>query len=307
MTPGIPDLFGQPLQADPEIALQPLVLDIPLKSGPLHKIQYVIEFVGQRTVLAGNAAQLLAPDWYQALGQPKLHCMRPADLQWQPLTPSPDGSYDSLAMTWDLLGKGGAISSASAKHLLDLAETFAPYIQRRAMAMPVPHEVDMVVRALKEAKAMLDVGFELTVMSPTASYAEKDLWIECAKLGLEFSSTGSFDWKVPGHPYPILSVTPIGQTDAFSLSNVQRDLKHVGVTIGFSLPLNISPAQAIEGCFYLAERIKYDLGAVILDDADRELTESIKNDLRQSLKDGLSLFARAGMTTGSSESIALFG
>lgn len=306
MSPGLPDLFGQSLQADPEIALQPLRLDIPLKTGPLHKIQFVIEFVGQRSVLAGNACQLLSPDWYQALGKPKLHCMRPADLQWQPLTAATDGSYDSLAMTWDLLAPGGNISSTSAAHLFELAETFAPYIQRRAMAMPVPREVDTVVTALKEAKNMLDIGIELSVMSSHASFAERDLWIECAKLGLEFSPAGSFDWKVPGHPYPLLSVTPIGQVDAFSLSNVQRNMNHVGVTIGFSLPLNIAPAQAIEGSFYVAERIARDLDARILDDADRELTEAIKNQLRQELKQGLSLFARAGMTTGSSETIGLF-
>lgn len=306
MSPGLPDLFGRPLQADPEIALQPLRLDLPLKSGPLHKIQFVIEFVGQRSVSASNASQLLSPDWYQALGKPNLHCMRPADLKWQPLTPAVDGSYDSLAMAWDLLGTDGNISSASAGHLFELAETFAPYIQRRAMAMPMPREVDGIVRALIQAKQMLDIGFELTVMSSRASFPEKDLWIECARLGLEFSPEGSFDWKAPGHPYPLLSVTPIGQTDAFSLSNVQRGMTHVGLTIGFSLPLNISPSQAIEGCFYVADRISQDLSGRILDDANRELTEAIKNHLRQDLKQGLALFARAGMVTGSSEAIGLF-
>ena len=306
MSPGVPDLFGQPLLADPEIALQPLHLDVPLKSGPLHRIQFVIEFVGQRTVLAANAAQLLMPDWFEALGKPNLLAMRPADLQWQPLTPSPDGSYDSLAMTWDLLGRNGQISSASSAHLLELAEVFAPYIQRRAMAMPIPRDVDSTVKVLKEAKDMLDIGFEITVMSSTAAFAEKDLWIECVRLGLKFSSTGSFDWQLDGHPYPLFSITPIGQTDAFSLSNVQRNVSHVGVTIGFSLPLNAAPAQAIEACFYVAERIARDLNGVILDDSDRPLTESIKNELRDSLKQGIGLFSRAGMITGSAESIALF-
>ena len=306
MSPGVPDLFGQPLQADPEIALQPLHLDLPLKTGPLHRIQFVIEFVGQRTVLAANAAQLLAPDWYEALGRPNLLAMRPADLKWQPLTPAVDGSYDSLAMTWDLLVRNGQISSATAAHLLELAEVFAPYIQRRAMAMPIPRDVDATVRNLIEAKNMLDIGFELTVMSSKAAFAEKDLWIECARLGLQFSQTGSFDWALPGHPYPLLSVTPIGQTDAFSLANVQRNLNHVGITIGFSLPVNAAPAQAIEACFYVAERIADMLDGVILDDADRPLTESIKNDLRDSLRQGVGLFSRAGMTTGSAETIALF-
>ncbi len=306
MSPGAPDLFGQPLLADPEVALQPIDLHLPLKTGPLHKIQYVIEFVGQRTVLAANACQLLSPDWYQGLGKPKLHVMRPADLHWQPLTASTDGSYDSLAMTWDLIDEKGSISSRSAAHLLDLAEAFAPYIQRRAMAMPVPREVDAAVRTLEEAKDLLDIGFEISVMSNRAMFYEKELWIECAKLGLEFSPGGSFDWRVPGHPYPLLSVTPIGDTCAFSLANVQLGMTHVGITIGFHLPLNAAPIQAIEGCFHVAEQVAHDLGGRILDDSDRELNERIKNELRQDLKEGISLFARAGMTTGSAETIGLF-
>jgi len=306
LSSGLPDLFGEPLKADPRVALQPLTLDLPLKTGPLHKVQFVIEFVGQRTVLAGQAAQLLGRDWFQALGRPNVHVMRPADLQWQPLTPAGDGSYDSLAMTWDLLGRTGNITSASAGHLLNLAEAFGPYIQRRAMAMPVPREVDGVVRALQHAKNALDIGFELTVMSSMGAFAERDIWVECARLGLEFSPTGSFDWKTPGHPSPLFSITPIGHTDSLSLANVQHNLSHVGLTLGFSLPLNPAPVQAMDGCFYVAEQIATRLKGRILDDANRELTERTKKDLHQNLMDGLSLFAKAGMTTGSAEAIALF-
>ncbi len=306
MTPGGPDLFGQPLGPDPTIALKPFELDFPVKTGPLHKVQFVIEFVGQRTVLAGNAAQLLSPDWFQALGQPNLLAMRPADLQWQPLTPAVDGSYDSLAMTWDLLTPLGSISGASAKHLLELAERFAPYIQRRALAMPVPAEVNGAVRNLQQAKDMQDIGFELTVMSSTASFTEKDLWIACSNLGLEYSPAGSFDWRLPGHPCPLLSVTPIGQTDAFSLRNVQLGMTHVGVTIGFSLPINPAPVQALEACFYVGETIALRLSGHVMDDSDRVVTETVKKDLREDLKQGLSRFSRTGMTTGSAELLKLF-
>ncbi|MDR3688553.1 MAG: cell division protein ZipA C-terminal FtsZ-binding domain-containing protein [Fimbriimonas sp.] len=307
MTPGVPDFFGQLLEADPEIALQPFELDLPLKAGPLHKIQYVIEFVGQRSVLAGAAAQLLAPDWYQALGHPLVFAMRPADLQWQRLTPAIDGSYDSLAMSWPLLGPQGAINHTSAKHLLELAERFGPYIQRRAMAMPVPREIDAYVRVLKQTQESLDIGFEISVLSSQASFAEKDLWVECARLGLSFSPTGSFDWRVPSHPSPLFSVTPIGQTDAFSLANVQRGATHVGVTVGFSVPLCPAPTQAAEGAFYAAEHIARELDGRILDDSNRELSDLIKNQLLANLREAISLFAKVGMTTGSSETMALFG
>lgn len=307
MNPGGPDLFGQPLGPDPQIALQPIELDAPLKTGPLHKVQFVIEFVGQRTVLAGNAAQLLAPDWYNALGQPNILAMRPADLQWQPLTPSLDGSYDSLAMTWDLLTSQGTLSSASAAHLLALAERFAPYIQRRAVAMPLPSEVDAAAKNLKRAKDILDIGFQISVLSSTAAFLERDLWIVCSNLGLEYSPEGSFDWRTSEHVCPLLSVTPIGQTDAFALRNVEKGMTHVGVTIGFSLPLNPAPVQSIDACLYVGQTIANRLGGYVLDDSDRPITEKVKADLKQNLREGLSLFSRTGMTTGCAELLRLFG
>ncbi len=84
-------------------------------------------------------------------------------------------------------------------------------------------------------------------------------------------------------------------------------MTHVGVTLGFSLPLNLAPAQAIEGCFHAAECIASDLNGRVLDDGNRELNERVKQDLRQNLRDGLAMFARSGMTTGSAEAIGLFG
>lgn len=307
MNSGVPDLFGQPLLVDPGIALPTLPLDLVRKTGPLHKVEYVIEFVGQRSVLAGAAVQLLSPDWFQALGQPQCYAMRPADLHWQRLTPAIDGSYDSLAISWPFISAKGTISFQSAKHLLDMAEQFGPFLQRRAMAMPVPREVDAYVRLLKEAQKNLDIGFEISVMSSRAQFYEKDLWIECAKLGLQFSPSGSFDWRSPEAPYPLFSVTPIGETDCFSLSNVQKAMCHVGITLGFSVPLCAAPIQAVEGCFYVAEHIARTLGGRILDDSDRELNDRIKDELIQNTKLALSLFSKIGMTTGSPETEALFG
>ena len=107
MNPAGPDYFGEPLRPDPAIALAPIEVTIPLKSGPLHRVQFVIEFVGPRSVPALAAIHLLGSEWYSALGQPFIHAMRPADLHWHPLTNSTDGSYDSLALSWDLLSPKG--------------------------------------------------------------------------------------------------------------------------------------------------------------------------------------------------------
>ena len=91
--------------------------------------------------------------------------MRASDLSWHPLTQSQDGSYDSLAIAWDLITPSGNITPASAKTLLRVAEDFGPYISRRAMPMPPPPDVAQVVRGLQATKDALDVGFALSVVS----------------------------------------------------------------------------------------------------------------------------------------------
>lgn len=298
---------GQPLQPDPSIALQPIDVAPPPKPGPLHKVQFVIEFVGPRSIPAPAAVHLLSNDWYAALGQPQLFAMRPADLFWQPLTNAVDGSYDSLSLAWDMVTSRGQMSSKAARHLMETAERFGPFIQRRVMALPVVEDVDKAVRRLVEIREGLDIGFSLSVYAPRAGFLERDLWVLCARLGLEFAPGGSFDWRVPGYPYPLLSVTPFGDVDAFALSGVQAGLRHPGVTIGFSLPLCPSPAQGMDGSFYVANVIVRELGGDILDSDDRRLNDRIRAEYKDNLRQALSMFSQAGMITGSAEAVNLFG
>jgi hypothetical protein len=300
------NLFGGPLAPDPAVALPPLDLLLPNKSGPLHRIQFVIEYVGPRSIPAATAAHLLSPEWYGALGQPQVFAMRASDLSWNRLQPTIDGSYDSLALAWDLISPLGNLTPNSAKNLLRTAEDFGPYISRRAMPMPPPTDLAGVVRGLQATKEALDVGLALSVVSNQGAFAERDLWVECARLGLEFHD-GGFDWRVPTHPNPLLTVTPFGDTDAFSLRGVQAGDRHPGVTIGFHLPLSAAPTQGLEGCFRVAAHLARTLGGVILDENDQPLNDATRQALRDELRRGLSLFAQAGMTTGSPEALRLFG
>jgi hypothetical protein len=304
---GLPDLFGVPLSRDPAIALQPLQLDVNPKQGPLHKVQFVIEFVGPRSMSAATVAMLLNADWYSALGQPDIFAMRPSDLHWQRLTPAVDGSYDSLALAWDFISGKGQISTSSARHLLSFAEKFGPHINRRAMPLPPPPDVDNAVRELRKAQDSLDVGFAIHILADRDGFDERALWIECARLGLDFAPGGTFDYRTPKHPYPLLSVSPMGTTDAFSLGNVQRGMKHQGATVGFSVPLNIAPAQSLEASFYIAEHIAHQFGGRALDQDSRPLSDRTKHELRDTLRAALSLYAEIGITTGSSEALKLFG
>jgi len=299
--------FGFPLLPDPLIALPPLDLNLTTKTGPLHKLQFVVEFTGPRSIPAPAAVHLLSPDWYQALGQPTMFAMRSADLHWRPLTNSTDGSYDSLALAWDLFTPRGQMSERSAMHLLQTAERFAPFINRRAMSMPLPPDVPAAVKLIRNWKQALDIGFSLSVQGPPQGFKERDLWVLCVRLGLVFGSDGSFEWRDPSAPTPLLGVYPYGETDAFSLANVQAGLHHQGVTIGFSVPLCPAPAQALKAGFYIADIIAREMQGTIFDQDEKRITAKTVKEYEDYLREALGLFSRAGMTTGSTEAIRLFG
>jgi hypothetical protein len=301
---GMPDPFGVPLQPDPAIALQPLQVDVAPKPGPLHRVQYVIEFVGPRTMPAPPVAQLLKPEWYEALGRPLLWAMRPSDLHWQRLTPSTDGSYDSLAMAWDFLTPSGELTRGSATQLFQFAERFGPQVNRRAMPIPHPQDVEQRVLDLKQAQETLDVGFALVALA-ARGMPERDLWVECAKLGLGFSPAGAFEWLAPQHSQPLLSVTPLSEAEAFSLAGVHAGNIYEGVSIGFSIPLCIAPAQAQEACFHVADHLAKTFAGEVQDDG-RVVTEQVKDQLRRDMRQALTLFSQLGITTGSPEAIKLF-
>jgi hypothetical protein len=293
------------LNPDPAIALTPPdPVPVP-KEGPLHRLQFVIEFVGPRSVPAAAARHLLVPNWYGALGQPQVFAMRAMDLAWHRMTATPDGSYDSIALAWDMVTGQGALTPDSAKNLLRTAEEFGPYISRRAMPMPVPAEVRQVVKNLQSIRDALDVGFTLSVGARRGGFAERDVWIECARLGLQFEN-GGFEYRAPKAPAPLFAVTPYGTTDAFSLGAVQAGAVHPGVTIGFSLPLSPAPTQGLEGALRAADHLAAKLDGVVLDESDQPLTDRTRQKLRAELRNALSLFSRAGITTGSAEAVRLF-
>ena len=305
MSDSVDAIFGRRLEADPEIALPRLPLSQPLKIGPLHKVQFVIEFVGPRSVLATQACLLLEPTWFHALGQPQMWAMRPADLRWQPLTAARDGSYDSIALTWDMVSELGQLTSATATQLYLTADRLTTQLGRRPMPLPEPASVDEAVRIVRHVVDSLDVGFSVTVVSHS-DFFERDIWIECARLGLEFSPAGSFDWRLTGHPSPLFSVVPFGEAESFSLRAVTSGVRHAGVTLGFNMPRCAAPRQALENCFIAAKHFCKTLGGTLFTDEQRPMTQDDFRHLTQSLDQAMLLFSHVGMTPGSSECLKLF-
>ncbi len=297
--------FSEPLVRDPAIALPDLPSDFPLKVGPLHKVQFVVEFVGTKPAMAESASMLLAPEWYRALGQPVMFAMRPADLIWHPLTSEPHGSYDSVALAWDYITSNGRLTSAAGNHLLKIAERFGPYLSRRALPLPPPEDIDKYVAGLMEIQSSLDIGFCVAAMAK-GTWEEIDLWKICTAMGLELSPTGSFDWRKPDHPAPLLSVTPIGGEERFTLRGVQGKESYSGVSVGFHMPLSAAPRQGLDACFRVADVIAHTLRGSATDDEGQALTANLRRTFHSHMNQALDSFTRAGLIPGNADCLKLF-
>lgn len=299
--------FQKQLAADPAIALRPPAPTQKPKAGPLHRLQFVIEFVGPRTTPAAAAAALLDPQWYAALGQPQLWTMSAADNAWQPMTNSTAGSYDSIAATWDLVSAKGALSPTTARHLFQTAEQIATHLNRRAIPLPHPNDVAAAVAELKAIEENFDAGFSLVVAPRSGSVSETDLWIWCAKLGLTFGSTGTFDWIISGIEQPLLSLSPLGGDETFSLGNAQSGTPRAGALMGFNVPTCPNPAAALEGLFSAAAYLANQMPGDAFDDSDQPLSEASKSNFRQALGQVQQAMEKAGIAPGSTEALRLFG
>lgn len=234
--------------------------------------------------------------------------MSTADVQWRPLTATNSGSYDSLALAWDLVTFKGQLSKQTAQHLLQTAEQFAQHIQRRAMPMPVPEDVPKALSQLKQVQQNFDAGVSILVLANSQSVSEFELWVWCAKLGLAPNlAEGTFDWLVPGSPLPLFSVSPVGDTESFTLEGAQRGDKHQGVLLGFSVPRSPEPMAGLEGMFAAAAALAGKMWGQVFDENNRPLTESTKQTMRAQLAQAVDSLQKLGFAPGSSDCQRLFG
>src|SRR5688500_8034634 len=212
------DRFPEPLQPDPAVALNSSVIRLPKTvAGPVHGAQFVIEIAGPHSVAAQQARELLGPKWHPALGNPEVFCMALADQAWRLMsTTDGAGSYDSIALAWDLLSARGKLSSASASHLLQGPSSFAQSVQRRAFPFPDPRLGERLAVGSEQACANLDVGVELVVQDDI-HYHERDDWSACAALELDLSTEGLLNWKDPQLKDALLAVVSIDEDALFTL------------------------------------------------------------------------------------------
>lgn len=301
-------IIGAPLESDPALALDPSAVRFPdLKTGPMPMVQFQIEIVGPRSMKAQQALAVLDEPWRSGLGYPEVFVMDASDPGWRPPErPEKAASLDSLVLCWDYLSSRGALSANACARLAHAAEPFAKSLDRRAMPMPLPQDVDRKVADLRQRQEALDIGFEVGVISGTNTLSERQIWRTCAPLGLDLAANGAFVWRVPGWSLPLLSVATWDDGVAFSLEGARSDRQHEAIGVGFNVPTNPDPETSLSACFQVAEALATALGALVTDDEGRPYTPSMRADTQNAMAQALEAFRRAGLDPGSQEALKLF-
>lgn len=263
----------------------------PLVPAPVRAVQFVVELVGPRTVPATQAAELLRPDWRAAMGHPELWALSPADTAWKPLQAATNGSYDSIALAWDLISPVGEMSPSSATHLADLAERFANGIGRRAIPLTVPADLPREIRRLRSAQDGLDAGVSIILVAPRP-VAVRELAGELEAIGL--SPFGEeWGWFAADHPEPLFAATPF---DAPTTD---------GLTLGFRLARCPDPNVALEGLFRVTDTLGRT-GLAAFDEDRRPLTSATREALQQGARAGSQALESVGLRPGSWAALKAF-
>lgn len=291
---------------DPQVALRPPQV-APLVPGPAHQVQFVVELVGPRTVPAQSAKRLLDQDWYSALGEPELFCMSGADTEWARLNARSDGSYDSLALAWDIIAPRGVLLPKSADHLFQFSNQFAAAINRKAVSIPTPNELGAIAKRLQQLQRGLDIGVSVSVFPAGDSCSELAIWQICSRLGLQVSPSGTFEFRAAQHPVALFSVTPLDEGAQFSLAGAQAPAKHEGVVLGFNMPTCPSPLEAVDAMLYAGDLLAQELRGAVFEDTGDLMTLDKRAKLRQDVVTGVNVLRQAKIECGSAAALKLFG
>ncbi|MFY9234825.1 MAG: cell division protein ZipA C-terminal FtsZ-binding domain-containing protein [Fimbriimonadaceae bacterium] len=305
----IPDLFGGELKPDPIVALQPYAVPEELsKTGSLHKLHYVVEIVGQRTLPSSQTKPLLEDRWQLPLGRPKVYVMSAADSGWRALEAGDTATaYDSLALAWPYLTGQGNLSMGSAHQLLVASEHYAAQVGRKAMPLPTPEDVDEVVRMLVQIRDNLDVGVTVLVIPNGTSISERDVWLGCASLGLEYVSPGVFQWLAQPGGVVMLEVAPFEDAGWFARSSVEAGRTLGGFSIGFSIPRSPDPVRSADAALRVGMLFNTRFNCVAFDDSHRPIGPSESTEILAVVAQGRDALVSAGIRPGSQEAHILFG
>ncbi len=295
--------IGRELYPDPSRTLKPVTLptykpDI----GPYHKVQYVIELVGQQTIPANHAKSLLETKVKSGLGNPEIYVTIPGQSRWMALWTGDDSiGYDSLAFAWDLVSEKGNLSTENASELWKRCEQIANPLNRRAIPMPPSDQVDFAVSNLLQIKSSFDIGIDLIIDAPHQVPINTAIAVETAyAIGYRLTSSGFLEWKQLGWPESLLTILPIEGDDLPIGGGLS------GLAIGFSFAISPNPKGVLERLFESANAIANATQSKVIDADGRLLSNDIENEMRRNLESAIDSYESAGFTPGTPESLRLF-
>jgi hypothetical protein len=269
---------------------------------PVLELDFMVELVGPRTVTAAEIAILGTPAWSLPLGEPTLWVMAGADTAWR--RPSAhDAAYDSVALTWRIVRGEDALNGGSAEHLTNLADQFAAHIQRRAMPLPNPSEIDERVLKLQQLRDGLDVGLSVYLTPIGASFRDADVARLATEAGLTWEPNGLYEWRTPSWSLPLLG---LGSAEG-PFASKPGSLSHSGLDIGFHVPSSPAAPMVLERMFELADDLAETLRGVVTDEEDRPLDAKARQRWRADLEAAISALERVKFPPGSPAALALFG
>jgi len=306
MISGVYDPFNGELKADPNLALPSQVPTPRAKTGPLHRVEFTVEFIGPYSIPAASASRLLDQDWYLALQHPKIWSMSAADNTWVPLVGTNVGSYDSLAVCWPYLRDDNDLTGAVTDTLWRSTSPFADAIRRRPAALPPPDEVDRRVEELKAIRDHLNIGVTFIFAPSSGWVSEKEVWVACANAGLVFAPQGAFEYRVAGNDLPLFEVSPLGDSTQFSMGAIQMNAVHPGLLIGFNVPRCPNPPRAIEGALKFGRMMCERFGGRLINDDDQFVDAAVASRSIEQVQQAAVMLTKAEIIPGSSEAVALF-
>ncbi len=195
-----------------------------------------------------------------------------------------------------------SVNSVRAYTAVSTAERFAATLQRRALPMPPPVDVDAAARSIADIAANLDIGVGLGVIF-SQQPVEEAIWRTAVELGLSLDSAGEFVWGDP----PQLSVLPLNDPTQFTLGGVRSCRTHEGLSIGFSAPQVIAPLESLRAALKVADEFAGRFRGLVIDDDGNQMTPALRSQYESNIQLAIRAFDSAGLEPGSSEAMRLFG
>lgn len=298
--------WKKPLGIDPEFALKWTGAPLSAQSDvPRPLVQFHIELAGPRTAPASTIKQLLEGQWAAALGEPAIYVMAAHDSRWRRLDAADTtGAYDSVLLAWPYLSARGKLTGSAGQRLMQNATQFAEGLQRRAVPIPMPDEIEAHVRGLQERQEAFDIGIELELIHHGNGYDEVDIWEIASAMGMHLDSQGAFQWHQPGWNEPLFGLNP-GEPDwQFSLADATAHRKIEDLALGFSLPLAPDPIAQWRAMWEAATTLQQACGGFLSFDDEPILS---REQAEPGIQTAVQAMKKAGLTPGSPECQALFG